>query len=145
VLKEVKNAICLSLTLLFHQSFEEEETPIDWKTANVNALFKKGEKNQAGNYRPVSLTCVPYKLMEKLVRDQVVKHMTENNLFSNSQYGFRTLRSCAIQLLEVMEKWTEWIDDSQNFDCIYYDFQKAFDTIPYARLLKKLESYGIKW
>jgi hypothetical protein len=143
VLKEVKNAICLPLTLLFHQSFEEEETPIDWKTANVKALFKKGERNQAGNYRPVSLTCVPCKLMEKVVRDQLVKHMTENNLFSNSQYGFRTLRSCAIQLLEVMEKWTEWIDDSQNFDCIYYDFQKAFDTVPYVRLLKKLESYGI--
>ena len=61
-------------------------------------------------------------VVEKLVRDAtIVNHMTMNKLFSDSQYGFRSLRSCALQLLDVMEKWTEWLDESSSFDCINYD------------------------
>ena len=61
--------------------------------------------------------------------------MTLNNLFLNSQYGFRSLRSRALQLLDVMETWTGWLDEGSSFDCIYYDFAKAFDSVPHARLL----------
>ena len=110
----------------------------------MKALFKKGSRDNPGNYRPINLTCIPCKLMEKLVRDAIVSHMTMNKMFSDSQYGFRSLRSCALQLLDVMEKWTEWLDESSSFDCIYYDFAKAFDSMPFARLLVKLEAYGIK-
>ena len=78
------------------------------------------------------------------MRDSIVNYMTLNKLFSDAQYGFRSLRSCALQLLDVMETWTDWIDEGTNFDCIYYDFAKAFDSVPHARLLVKLESYGIK-
>ena len=50
-------------------------------------------------------------MMERIVRDGLVNYMNSNKLFSNSQYGFRSLRLCALQLLEVMEKRTEWIDE----------------------------------
>ena len=83
------------------------------------------------------------KLWKKLVRDRIEDHMNENNLFSNAQYGFRSLRSCALQLLDVMETWTEWIDENKPFDCVYYHFKKAFDSVPHARLLNKLTAYGI--
>ena len=144
VLKELRESITTPQTLIFKSSFQNGEIVNDWKTANVKALFKKGSRDNPGNYRPISLTCIPCKLMEKLVRDAIVNHMTLNKLFSDSQYGFRSLRSCALQLLDVMEKWTEWLDESSSFDCIYYDFAKAFDSVPHARLLVKLEAYGIK-
>ena len=82
-------------------------------------------------------------MMEKLIRDHIVSYMMNNKLFSDIQYGLRSLRSCALQLLEVMETWTKWLDDGKSFDCIYFDFRKAFDTVPHARLIKKLISYGI--
>ena len=78
------------------------------------------------------------------MRDAVVSHMNTHNLFSDAQFGFMSLRSCALQLLDMMEKWTEWIDQGYSFDCVYSNFRKAFDTVPHARLLVKLESYGIK-
>jgi len=143
VLKEIRNTIVTPLTLIFKQSYAEGEVAEDWKTAHVKALFKKGSREEAANYRPISLTCIPCKMMEKIVRDHIVNYMTTNRMFSDSQYGFRSLRSCALQLLEVMETWTEWLDDGKSFDCVYYDFRKAFDTVPHARLIKKLQSYGI--
>ena len=109
----------------------------DWKTANVKAIYKKGDKTLPENQRPVSLTCLPCKIVEKPVRDGIVNFMNRNNLFSDAQFGFRSLRSCALQLLEVMEKWTSWIDNNENFDCVYYDFRKAFDSVPHMHVFCK--------
>ena len=136
VLKELRESITTPLTLIFQNSFQNVEIVDDWKTENVKTLFKKGSRDNPSNYRPFSLTCILCKLIEKLVRDAIVNHMTTNKLFSDTQYGFRSLRSCALQLLDVMEKWTEWIDEGS----IYYDYAKAFDSLPHARLLVKLEA-----
>ena len=70
------------------------------KNANVTAIFKKGEKSKAENYRPISLTFVAGKLMERLVRNAIVDHMTENNLFVTPQHGFISGKSCITQLLK---------------------------------------------
>ena len=131
------------LSIIFKQSYLEGEVVDDWKNAHVKALYKKGSREYASNYRPISLTCISCKMMEKLIRDHIVSYMINNKLSSDIQYGFRSLRACALQLLEVMETWTKWLDDGKSFDCIYFDFSKAFDTVPHARLIKKLISYGI--
>ena len=123
---------------------EEEKIPTIWKKANVTAIFKKGEKSKAENHRPISLTSVPGKLMERLVKNAIVEHMTTNNLFSEAQHGFSKGKSCVTQLLEYLEDITEAMDNRNDVDVIYLDFCKAFDKIPHRRLLKKLEKYGIK-
>ena len=104
---------------------------------------KKGEKGKAENYRPISLTSVPGKLMEKLVRNAIVDHMTENNLFSTSQHGFISGKSCITQLLEFMEDITESIDNGKDVDIVYLDFSKATIRLHIEGSLKKLENYGI--
>ena len=116
--------------------------PADWKTAHVTAIFKKGTKSTAGNYRPVSLTCVLCKVLESIIRDAMVNHMNDHKLYSSCQHGFRKGRSCTTQLLEVMENLSRSIDDGQNIDILYLDFRKAFDQVPHHRLLLKLRSYG---
>ena len=81
--------------------------------------------------------------MERLVRNAIVDHMTENNLFSTSQHGFISGKSCITQLLEFMEDITESIDNGKDVDIVYLDFSKAFDKVAHRRLIKKLENYGI--
>ena len=79
-----------------------------------NFQFLSGTKTKAENYRPISLTSVPGKLLEKLVRDEIVSHMETNNLFSTAQHGFIKGRSCSTQLLELMEELTEALDTSEE-------------------------------
>ena len=139
VLKE----LCEDLCSLFNKSLETGNLPSEWNTAVVTALFKKGSKSDPGNYQPVSLTCVLCKVLENLVRDAIVSHFIDNNLYVNCQHGFRKKRSCVTQLLEVMENVTTLLDEGQNIDIVYLDFKKAFDTVPHERLLVKLKAYGI--
>ena len=143
VLNEIRNELSLPLCVLFNKSLESGELPEDWKTAEVTAIFKKGNKSDPGNYRPVSLTCVLCKVLESLIRDVIVTYFTENNLYAKCQHGFRKKRSCVTQLLEVMEDITSLMDRGHSVDVIYMDFRKAFDTVPHRRLLVKLEAYGI--
>ena len=83
------------------------------------------------------------KVLESIIYDHIVKHMIENNLFSNKQYGFISKRSAALQLLNVLEIWSNILDEDGIIDNINMDFQKAFDSVPHRRLIGKLESYGI--
>ena len=71
-------------------------------------------------------------------------HMMENRLFAEEQHGFVPMRNCVPQLLESLEAWSQIIEEGRCIDIIYTDFSKAFDSVPHTRLLKKVESYGIK-
>ena len=144
VLYELRESISYPLYNIFHKSIEEGNLPKIWKTAHVKPIHKKGKKTMFSNYRPVSLTSVCGKILERVIRDQVVKYLEDNKLLKDVQHGFRSGRSCTTQLLEIMEEWTALLDKGISFDCIYLDYAKAFDKVPHLRLLTKLEAYGIK-
>ena len=143
LLKELAEDLAEPLALIFSTSLSTQMIPEDWKMANITAIHKKGDTKIAGNYRPVSLTSVVVKVMESLVRDHIMDHMTRNQLFSNQQFGFMQKRSTTLQLLHVLEDWTKTIDEGGAVDCIYLDFAKAFDKVPHQRLISKVESFGI--
>ena len=143
VLKELKAEVAKPLELIFNASLHSGEIPQDWRIANISPIFKKGKKNNPGNYRPVSLTSVSCKIMETFVRDAVYDHMKTNNLFTDKQFGFIRGRSTTTQLISALEEWTSILDERGNLDVIYMDFMKAFDKVPHNRLLHKLENYGI--
>ena len=131
------------LYALFRQSLNEGRLPQSWKDGHVTPIFKKGSRTKVENYRPVSLTSVICKVMEKIMRKALIEHMITNKLLSDSQHGFIQGRSCTTQLLQVIDRWSEIIDEGGNIDNIYLDFAKAFDTVPHHRLIVKLQSYGI--
>ena len=144
VLKEVFEEIAWPVTAIFNVSLTSGVVPNEWKTANVTAIFKnKGKKNIAGNYRPVSLTCILCKVLESLVREHIISFMKEHGLFSNKQFGFLSGRSTTLQLLRVLDDWTKILDEGGAIDVIYFDFMKAFDKVHHGKLLAKLKSYGI--
>ena len=136
LIKESKDPLNKPLEIIFKKSLENSQLPSIWKQGNVTAIFKSGQKTKPENYRPISLTSVLGKLLERLIRDILVKHMEENNLFSKAQHGFITKRSCSTQLLELMEELTETLDSNGDVDIIYIDFKNAFDKVPHKRLLK---------
>jgi len=131
------------LTILFKASYSAGVLPADWKCANISPIFKKGSKSDVNNYRPVSLTSVPCKIMESIIRDVLVTHTENNSLITKHQHGFMTGRSCLTNLLEAFESWTRILDAGFGIDIIYLDYRKAFDTVPHSRLLAKLQGYGI--
>ena len=143
-IKELKEQIVEILTKIFNKSMSDSEIPEDFKLANVTAIFKKGDKSNASNYRPISLTSLVGKLMESIIRDHIVEHLDKHNLIKNSQHGFRRNRSCLTNLLEFFHGIIENYDTHKSVDIIYLDFQKAFDTVPHIRLLEKLRAHGIR-
>ena len=143
VLQKTASVTCIPLELIFKKSLEDGECPEDWRSANVTPIHKKGDRTDPSNYRPVSLTSQICKVMESLIREHVLKHLTENNILRDEQHGFREGRSCLTNLLEIVEQWTEIIDDGDCIDIAYLDFRKAFDLVSHTHLLFKMSKYGI--
>ncbi len=128
---------------IFRATVSEGRVPSDWRRANVTPIFKKGSKTDPGNYRPVSLTSVCGKLLERIIKDQVMAHLLENKVISDSQHGFMPGRSTTTNLLEFFELATQVIDGGDPFDIVFLDFAKAFDKVPIEPLLTKLQALGI--
>ncbi len=144
VLRECADALAYPLSIILQKILDAGSLPQTWKDANVTPIFKKGKRSLPSNYRPVSLTSIICKLMESLIRDHLVRHMSTNHMFTKYQHGFVEGRSCTTNLLAVLDRWTEAVDNGNSIDAIYLDFAKAFDTVPHQRLLKKLNGYGVR-
>ena len=97
----------------------------------------------ACNYRPVSLTCVPCKLLEHIVCSNIMAHLDEHKLLSDRQHAFRKMHSCETQLVTVINDWAKILDNGRQVDTFILDFEKAFDTPPHELLKCKLYGYGI--
>ena len=143
VLKALADDLAYPLASLYNTSLQEGVVPNSWKEAYVTPIFKKGDKADPGNYRPVSLTSIPCKVLESIIRDHLLDHLMSNNLIDRNQYGFMAGKSCGTNLLDCMEDWAEALDKGYCIDVIYLDLRKAFDTVPHVRLCKKLEALGI--
>ena len=143
LLKQLAAQLALPLSILFQQSLSEGILPNEWLNACITAIHKKGDKSLPGNYRPISMTSIICKIMESLVRDQLVEHMERNNKFSVSQHGFVPLGDCSTNLLVCVEKWIEILESNDCVDVLYTDFSKAFDSVPHQRLLRKLKKNGV--
>ena len=89
-LKDVLNVIAEPLCYLVNTSIPEGKFPNHLKQAFVIPIFKKGDHENATNYRPISITSAPAKLFEKILRQQIYEYLTENNLLSQMQFGFRS-------------------------------------------------------
>ncbi len=122
---------------------EEGVVPADWRIANITPIFKKGSRADPGNYRPVSLTSIPGKIMEKVIKEEIEQHLNRHNLLQKSQHGFVRGRSCTTNILEYLEEVTSILDGGDCVDAVYLDFSKAFDKVPTSRLLEKVKAHGI--
>ena len=133
-----------NLAKIYNHSIEICDYPSELKIAKVIALFKKGEKSNPNNYRPISLLSCFNKLFEKLLCKRLVKVIERNQILFNYQYGFRKLHSTTLALIEFTDNIIRYLDEGNYCISVFIDLKKAFDTVDHEILLHKLERYGIR-
>ena len=130
-----------AIVSLFRVCLDSGTLPKVWKSAHLTALFKSGAKTEPLNYRPISLTCILCKVFERIVQSHILTFLEDK--ITVEQHGFSKGKSCLTNLLETFDTVIDLLDEGMPVDLFYFDFRKAFDTVPHNRLMLKLKSLGI--
>ena len=142
LLKKCCRSVAYPLTLIFNKSYKDGYLPCEWKNANVVPIHKKGDKANVENYRPISLTCLCMKVLEKLVRERLYRICLPK--VTPFQHGFVPFKSCSTQLIEFNSDLALNLNRGLQTDIIFFDFKKAFDSVSHDVILKKLKiNYNI--
>ena len=111
--------------------------------STIDPVFKKGDKRLPSNYRPLSLTSIVMKIMERIIHYKLTSVLEKSGRLCESQFGFHKKQSTVSLLLSAIHDWCKCLDDRSSVYCLFLDFAKAFDSMPHERLLLKLEALGI--
>ena len=137
LLKNCADSLTLIITDIFRLILDTGQIPLIWKSSLITSLYKKGNKAEPKNYRPISLTWTLCRIFERIVAGHITTFLEDIKFFSQNQFGFLKSRSTTTQLLSTMNDFYNALQDGYKIDIIYIDFSKAFDTVPIQLLLKK--------
>ena len=143
LLTKVPPSLSQPLSLIFHSFMSTKTIPNSWKQSIVTPIFKKGLASDPNNYRPIAITSVFSKLMERVIVFDTSNFLRNNKLISKAQHGFIRSKSTCTNLLESVHDWTINFNAHSSTDVAYIDFAKAFDKVSHNKLIHKLEAYGI--
>ena len=142
-LKETHLHVAPYLTKIYRSSLTTGSVPIEWRTAIVAPVYKKGPRSKASNYRPISLTCIASKILEHIIVSNLMNYLDSNNLLNPFQHGFRAKHSCESQIIAFSREIFDNLEASKQTDMIVMDFSKAFDKVDHSLLTYKLVKLGV--
>jgi len=125
ILKETSHEVAPILTFIFNQSLSSGVVPQDWRLANIFALHKKGPKDLAENYRPISLTSICSKVLEHIVYSSISNFLDDDQILTPCQHGFQSGHSCETQLVLAVNDRAKSLDNGFRTDIAIFDLSKA--------------------
>ena len=143
ILKKISPVVVPVITSLVNLSLESGVVPSALKHSKVIIIHKKGDKSNPGNYRPISILPVISKILEKVVRTQLVEFLSSANFFYQKQYGFLKKRGTTNATFDAVCRLQAILDQSKLGAILALDVYKAFDTVDHRLLLAKLKSVGV--
>jgi len=144
LLKEIKLCIIAHLNYLINRCFKEGVFPKELKKAKVIPVFKKGDKGNANNYRPISILPVLSKVFETIVKDRLLDYLSINKMLSNFQHGYLVGKSTITAITQVMNDILEAFDNREYAQIAFCDLSRAFDSVNHKTLISKVGCYGIQ-
>ena len=131
------------LTFILQASIQQSRVPSDWKQANIVPIFKKGDHTLCHNNRPVSLTCIYSKVLERTSYSHTFAHLSDRKILCDEQYGCRHGKSCESQLQLTINNVAESLNNQGQTDAILLDFSKAFNKASHQHLYQTLHHCSI--
>lgn len=141
LVKDCASIFAVPLKYIFDLILTQKKFPRMWKKARIQPVFKKGNRSEMSNYRPISILSNFSKVFESILHKYISEHT--KNLISSSQHGFTVGRSTVTNLVHSTQYISEVIDNSGQVDVIYTDLSKAFDRLDHVKLCEKLHHFGI--
>ena len=128
-LKSCASELAKMLSFIIQQSLDKQTIPEDWRKALVTPAFKKGDRSNPENYRPIPLTSICCKIAEHVIASQTMTHLDQHHILVDYEHCFRTKRSCETQLLITSHDLAVIMNSHSQADTALLDFAKAFDKV----------------
>ena len=143
MLKQTAASIAPGITEFLNTSIRTGKFPTAWKTSSVVPIPKGSDHTSVSNYRPISLLPILSKLLEKHIHGVISNHLSANSPIALQQWGFQTKKSSVTALADVLYNWAVALDKGLEVCAVFFDLQKAFDSVPHKSLMHKLRSVGL--
>ena len=144
VLKECNSILSVILSHVLDNCVSEGYFPTELKTGCITPIYKNGEKSEVNNYRPVCSLTPFSKIFERIIYNRMISFIESNNIFTSSQFGFRSGYSTESAIIQFIDKIHNGLSKRQHTVAIFMDLSKAFDVLDHQILAQKLDHYGFR-
>ena len=141
-LKDCKLSIGSHLQFAINECINKNTFPEILKEVYATPIYKKGDRHNPENYRPISVTPTLAKIFERLLLEQISEHLDMNKIINKNQFGFQKQKSCLNTIIALTEKINHYIEEKDTVLTIFLDLAKAFNSISLDLFIQKIEKYG---